>query len=381
MRSAATLSSPSRAAGESLQAAVPGRRMPLVDLLKAVAAQLIALHHLAFYGPMSDWTHRLAPDWVEWFSQQGRLAVQVFLVVSGFLAAYSLAPKGTPRVDQPLARLWQRYVRLGVPFMVALGLAALCAAVARAWMVHDSVPAAPTAVQWVAHALMLHTLLDVESLSAGVWYVAIDLQLYALLLGLVWGSRSRATLMAWVLVGVAASQFHFNRNAHWDAWAIYFFGAYGLGALAHWFSAGSASGANPRQARWGLLLLVGLTAVALLLDYRDRLALALATAVLLGWAQHRGWLFTWPNWAWTARLSRWSYAVFLLNFPVGLLVNAWFTRFAAADAQVQTFGVLVAWGLINLAAAVFHAQVEVRLVRLVSGWRLPSWPLAAGTGR
>ena len=28
--------------------------MPVIDLFKAVASQLIVLHHLAFYGPMSD---------------------------------------------------------------------------------------------------------------------------------------------------------------------------------------------------------------------------------------------------------------------------------------------------------------------------------------
>ena len=36
-------------------------RLPYIDALKAVGAQLIVLHHLAFYGPMTDWTHRLLP--------------------------------------------------------------------------------------------------------------------------------------------------------------------------------------------------------------------------------------------------------------------------------------------------------------------------------
>jgi len=35
--------------------------MPLVDLIKAVAAQLIVLHHLAWYGPMSDTAASLSP--------------------------------------------------------------------------------------------------------------------------------------------------------------------------------------------------------------------------------------------------------------------------------------------------------------------------------
>ena len=64
-------------------------RLMFIDLLKAVGSQLIVLHHLAFYGPMSDWTHRLAPELVTWFSQDARMAVQIFLVVAGFLAARS----------------------------------------------------------------------------------------------------------------------------------------------------------------------------------------------------------------------------------------------------------------------------------------------------
>ena len=30
------------------------KRLPLIDLLKVIASQLIVLHHLAFYGPMSE---------------------------------------------------------------------------------------------------------------------------------------------------------------------------------------------------------------------------------------------------------------------------------------------------------------------------------------
>jgi hypothetical protein len=33
-----------------------------IDTLKALACQLIVLHHLAFYGPMSDHAYSLAPD-------------------------------------------------------------------------------------------------------------------------------------------------------------------------------------------------------------------------------------------------------------------------------------------------------------------------------
>lgn len=63
----------------------------LVDLLKAAACQFIVLHHLCFYGPMADHARPLAPALIDWLADPARMAVQVFLVVAGFLAAQSLS--------------------------------------------------------------------------------------------------------------------------------------------------------------------------------------------------------------------------------------------------------------------------------------------------
>ena len=358
-----------------------GERMPFIDALKAVGSQFIVLHHLAFYGPLSDGTHQLAPDLVAWFSQHARIAVQVFLVVAGFLAARSLAPDGRLRSERPLALLWQRFVRVSLPLMVALLLAMVCTELARYWMAHDSLPAPPTLWQFVAHALLVHSLLGVDSLSAGVWYVAIDVQLFALLLGLLWLGRRLGWAAPLLVAAVAlASLFYFNLDSDWDNWAIYFFGAYGLGALAYWLSRADAG--HGATAWWaGMALLTGL---ALAMDWRTRIALALGVALALAWAHRSGWLFTWPRSRALGYLGRISYGVFLLNFPVALVVNAWFTRYASADAGVQTLGVLVAWLACNLAGAAFHHGVEQRLGRLgrarPNGEPAQAAALAAGTG-
>jgi peptidoglycan/LPS O-acetylase OafA/YrhL len=336
-------------------------RQPFIDALKAVGSQLIVLHHLAFYGPMSDWTHQLAPGLVSWFSQHARMAVQIFLVVAGFLAARSRAPDGRLRSARPLALLWQRFVRVSLPLIAALLLAMVCTEVARYWMDHDSLPDAPTLGQFVAHALLLHSLLGVDSLSAGVWYVAIDVQLYALLLGLLWlGRRLGAGAPLLVAAVVLASLFHFNRDSAWDSWALYFFGAYGLGALAYWVGRAPAG----RDAALWLAGMVVFTGLALALDWRTRIALALGVALALVWAHRSGSLFTWPRSRALGYLGRISYGVFLLNFPVALVVNAWFTRYASPDAWVQTAGVLLAWLACNVAGAAFHHGVEQRLGRL-----------------
>ncbi len=331
-------------------------RLACIDALKAVSSQLIVLHHLAFYGPMSDAAHVLAPGVLDWLSQYARIAVQVFLVVSGFLAARSLAPGGELLVQRPLAALWRRYQKLVVPYSVAIVLAIAGAAVARHWMHHDSIPAAPHLRQFIAHVLLLHSLLDVDALSAGVWYVAIDMQLFALLLALLWAARTigagaRSFGIVLVVAMALASLFWFNRDAAWDVWAVYFFGAYGLGTLAYWAS-------SPGRPALPLLLLGAVALLALAVDFRLRIALALVVALLLGVVRRQGWLEQWQGGALLAWCGRVSYSVFLVHFPVCLVVNALFFHFLPGRPLANACGMVLAWAASNVAGALFHRYVE-----------------------
>ena len=185
-------------------------RLAAVDAIKAVASQLIVLHHLAFYGPMSDHARQLAPGLFDWMSEHARLAVQAFLVMGGFLAARALAPQGRLLGGRPVGALFaRRYLRLAVPAMAAIGVAVVAAAIARMGMDHPSIPAAPTLPQLAANLLLLQDLLGYDALSAGLWYVAIDMQLYVLLVLALWAGRERAIA---VVAGLAiASLWAFNR--------------------------------------------------------------------------------------------------------------------------------------------------------------------------
>ena len=360
-------------------------RLPLIDALKAAASQLIVLHHLACYGPMSDTAYGLAPALFDWLYQDARIAVQVFLVIGGFLAARSLAPQGQSPIERPLVLVWNRYRRLVVPLLAAIGLAIASAAIARLWMRLESIPAAPTAPQLLAHALLLQNLLGYESLSAGVWYVAIDFQLFALMVALLWLARpiapgaggSRHLAPALISILALASLFHFNRDAAWDNWALYFFGAYGLGVLAFWASR------RESPTLWlGTIAAIGLA--ALLLDFRSRIAVALLVALLIGAA----WRVRTASWQWLdsrplAFLGGISYSVFLVHYPVCLLVNAAFTALAPGSPLGNAFGLVVAWGASILAGALFHRYVEVpagaRQSRLATS-RLATSRLAGRTG-
>jgi peptidoglycan/LPS O-acetylase OafA/YrhL len=76
------------------------------------------------------------PTLVQWLDEYARMAVQIFLVVSGFLFAAKFAPAGVPVKLSPLPVLLQRYTRLVVPYSAALLLAVACSAVASVWMEH-----------------------------------------------------------------------------------------------------------------------------------------------------------------------------------------------------------------------------------------------------
>lgn len=345
-------------AGAAPSARAVGRAVPSfwIDLAKALASQLILWHHFALYGPLCDVADALAPALFDALATHGRLVVQVFLVVGGFLAASSLWPDPSRAPAMSWGALpglaAKRYRRLALPFVVALALVVLAAALARALIAHDSVPAAPTWGQLLAHALLLHDVLGVDALSAGVWYVAIDFQLYLGFMGLAAACRSAAARCparwtTWWAVGCVTcvavlSLVWWNRRSDWDMWAIYFAGAHGLGVLARW--------ARPlvrgrAVAVCGLALLV---AVALTVEWRSRIALAGAAALALclvreptvPWrgriAQHLRSAVAW--------LSRISYPVFLLHYPVLLAVAAVVAWLWPMQPAAHAFGLVVAWG-------------------------------------
>ncbi|HWW72467.1 MAG TPA: acyltransferase [Duganella sp.] len=368
-------------------AAAKDRRPPsqfgLINLLKAGAAQLIVLHHLAFYGPMADHVRPMWPGLIDWLGNSARLAVQVFLVIGGFLAAKSLSPLGHAGLADPFGAIWRRYAKLAPPFMVATLLAAAASALAGKLMAHDSISGPATLGQLGAHALLLHGVLGYPSLSAGAWYVAIDFQLYALMALMLWGAGRLAVnrRLPWLMPAVVAlavtlSLAYFNLDADWDNWAPYFFGSYGLGLMAWWAS-------DPRRKPGAASLLVGIAFLpvlaALALDFRSRIALAMATACVLVLFGRAKTTSEGQGWSVVNRLARISYSVFLIHFPVCLVVNAAFTRFVPPEPELQAFGMFVAWAASLAAGAVFHSCVEAPLARLVqrTGGRTVMRPASA----
>ncbi len=345
---------------------------------------MIVWHHLAFYGPMSDVVHPFAPALMGWLYDYGRMAVQVFLVVSGFLAAASLAPQGVAVFDSPGRLVLRRYWRLVKPYLVALAVSVLVAALVRPWFTHPSVPAAPTLPQLLAHVFLLQDILGQEALSAGVWYVAIDFQLYAAAV-LIFafarrfqfaqgegGDAAHATSasaqlgVSLILLLALASLLFFNRLPAFDITALYFCGSYALGMFAFWAS----HKLGGRRVFW-LATMAVMGALALALDFRGRLVVALVTAFgLVGLAglQPDAWPWHWLQQRRLVQLGKISYSVFLIHFPVCLLVNAVVGYFWPAQLIANVAGLLLAFVLSLLAGSALYRWVECRPGLEGYGW-------------
>jgi peptidoglycan/LPS O-acetylase OafA/YrhL len=363
-----------RADAPAALAAVPST---WIDWAKALASQLIIWHHLALYGPMCDVARELAPALLDGLAEHARLVVQVFLVTGGFLAAHTLWPApGAGRApawkDVP-AWWWRRYVRLVKPYGVALMAVVVAAWLARGLIGHPTIPAAPEPAQLLAHLLLLHDVFGVESLSAGFWYVAIDFQLYGLLLLLAAAWRSlpgdeayrTGAAVAIVLAMVLSSLLVWNRISGGDPFATYFFGAYGLGVLARWVR-GLRFGRS--HAAMGVALVVGL---ALIVEWRSRIALAGAVALFLCFApEPAAPISVFGRWvrAVVAFLARISYPVFVLHYAVILITGALVNSAWPESPVANALGMIAAWGLSLVAGAALQRWLE----RAPTGQPVPS---------
>ena len=341
-------------------------RSLLIDGLKALAAQIIVIHHLVSYGPMAEATTLVAPGLVAWFLYYGRWAVQVFLVLAGYLTAQSLCGRETG-LSRPWSLVSKRYVRLVWPFGVAVTLAVVAAEIARFWTDDPILPASTGWVQYLSHWLLVQGVLGHESLSTGVWYVAIDFQLFALTVLLLWTSQAlRWSGWAPLLIGVltVASLIWIRTWSDWDNWAPYFYNAYGVGLLMGWLTRRS-----DQALPWVRVALLGVLAVLvwqLAATLNGRLMVILCVALLL-------WVASLPLGRFGSDrlgglkpllgsavhyLGATSFALFLVHFPVSMLVNATQDHFDLISPQEGVMAMSVAWFGSMMLADLFHRYVE-----------------------
>ena len=333
-------------------------RLPLVNAAKGIGCLVIVIHHLAVYGPMSEVIGAKYPKLIEALITYGKLAVQMFFVFGGYFVAAQMAPRAMPTAVTAPALIWRRYKRLITPFLFAVTLAALITALVRPWFIHDSLSGAPTIGQLLAHVFLLYDLIGLEALSAGVWYVAIDFQLFALtalFTALCWrmplGLQRLYPLLITALTAV--SLWMLNRNESLEAYAPFFFGYYGLGVLAYWT-------AHTRLGRFGLVLIALLGAVALWLEFRKSAATATITALLLALADLRGRLEHWGDHPVLNWLGERSYSIFLIHYGICIGINALWSVWFPTGLWINAVGIIVAVALSLAAGALLYRFVENR---------------------
>lgn len=336
-------------------------RFPVIDVFKAIASQLIVLHHLAAYGPIADAVQLIAPSLIIWLYDYARMAVQIFFVIGGYLAARSLFSKND-NIRSLTYNLMNRYFRLVIPFVCAVVLAMIAAVIARGIMNHEFIPDLPKLSQFLSHVFLLHGILDFDSLLAGAWFIAIDFQLFLVMLCISWfGSRttdSRTIILVIITAFAAMSLFWFNRSAQYDDWALYFFGAYGMGAIAY------AAGQRDHSPGW-LWLNVALAITAILIDFRLRILIALSVALTLFFSRDLQIKEHTTPQKFVHYLGIISYSLFLVHFSVLMLTNAAFSWLNLADPLSGSIFMLSTWVISLVLADMFYYRIEKPVMALL----------------
>ena len=345
----------------------------LIDLLKVFAAILIILHHLSSYGQIAEDVRTVLPGLMIWLFEYGRYAVQIFLVMAGYLAAQSLARfANTKFSSQNLLRtIINRYLRLFAPYITALIFTIVCAWLARFWVNDEFVGEQETLGQFIAHLFFLQDILGLDSISAGAWYVAIDWQLYSVLAILLISFSSYQALIWFISVVAVSSLLYFNRSADYDTFFIYFIGSYGLGVLAY-LAKNFADNKIQGLAKAALIVIGVIIAISTLQEVWLRNFLAWFVALLLFVLGNTSYpkvsatsvlkikLLSAIAWA-----SPRSFCAFLIHFAFILLAN---TVYIALGLHAHESGLLaISWMVVVLVCTGVAANYLYRWVEVPSG--------------
>jgi peptidoglycan/LPS O-acetylase OafA/YrhL len=167
-------------------------RFSLIDGLRGGASLGVALFHF-WKNPAFAVAREATPPALRKILGGGRLGVEVFFVISGFVMAYTLRNAVvTPRYAG--AFILRRSLRLDPPYWLTLALALLAAKVSDV-LVHRPISTTPELPVILAHLVYLQELLGYPHILLTFWTLCLEVQFYLLLLAFVWLSArvSRGT--------------------------------------------------------------------------------------------------------------------------------------------------------------------------------------------
>ena len=165
-------------------------RFAFVDALRGMAAMCILVFHLWWYEPHPQ----SALNSTHWTMDQAFLrlrgGVQILLVISGFVIAYTLRKTWFTR-SEVISFIGRRLVRLVPAYWVTLLSVILIDEVCERLLHLESPVADPLSfVRIAAHMAFLQDVLNLEAMSAGIWTLCIEMQFYVVAI-IGWGLAQR----------------------------------------------------------------------------------------------------------------------------------------------------------------------------------------------
>ena len=338
---------------EPLSSAKPVARFAFVDGLRGLAALGVVLFHIWIYEPR-PWPALESAHWVvdEAF-RRARDGVQILLVISGFVIAYTLR-KTRFSAGEAFCFMLRRVVRLVPAYWLILSLILLLASVCQLAGLPLPYENDATVPRITAHLVFLQDVLGYSALSAGIWTLCIEMQFYLVAI-LGWGAAQRLfprrqnppLPSGWGLLVVfgppaLVALFYWRKLDSTDPWVIHFLWSFFIGMLTWW----SLDGLLPRWVFYSVIVIGCLD----FLDLSDLLGhplesvdagpfearivanskwswhykngVALLTALAIFAAGRLNKLDVWLNWRPVQYLGTISYSLYLVHFPVFHLLTS-----------------------------------------------------------
>jgi len=344
----------------------PGQRIPLLDVCKGIAACIIVVHHLFEYSPSSHLADQFASHLLYSIYYYGLFVVHLFLVFGGF--GLAIATRDNPiSLGKAFSTLGSRYLRLAAPYLVMLSF---LVAVSFSTLSRGMDPPLIDSFSWLqllAHVFFLQDILGLGNLSAGTWYLCIDIQYVALFLLMhvllqaigksVKRDFSGPVAMSAILFPLGMlSTWSWSRVLENDIYVFYFLGSLVLGTLVGW----TLQGRIP----WLVFPAYAFAmAASLAIEFRGRVVVALGSSLIL----YVGLRF-WPKLRFPPALlwlGKVSYSLFLIHYLVNGLVLHGLSHWIGSSPFRAFAAMAVAFMASLLAASALYYGVEAPCHRWV----------------
>jgi len=185
------VSEPRRAVGGQTEAGAG--RLAWLDLLRGIAALVVALHHATYYYT-PDLRAAVLPSWFD----PGDYGVLVFFLVSGYIVPASLERHGQVR------GFWiSRAMRI-YPLLIIACVLMILPYLLGVRGLRAGLEAYQPVIAALAHLTMLQDLLGVPNVVNVLWTLSYEMSFYLIVVALfVTGTHRRSALVAGILAGAA----------------------------------------------------------------------------------------------------------------------------------------------------------------------------------